>query len=129
MFKKIILFVLVSFFISCTKKQLKETSLSVSNPIEQQLYHKGDTVFITGEISYSRKIKNIGFFVALVDTIGLDSTFYSKTILPLQNPYKIQEYYVNDFNEGTHVLMSYGKRNVKTGQIYEIKELNLKFVP
>lgn len=129
MFQKIVFVLVVISFVSCTKKQLKDTTLTISDPIEQQIYHKGDTVFINGQISYKNDVNKIGFFVALADTLGGDSTFYTRTILPLKNPHKIQEYYISDFTKTTDILMSYGKRNIKTGQIYEVKEINLKFVP
>jgi hypothetical protein len=124
-----ILFIILLGLFSCTKKQLKETTLTLSDPIDQQVYHKGDTVFIFGEISYEKKIKDIGYFIAITDTLGIDSTFYQRTVLPLQNPHSIKEYYINEFNQSDNIVLSYGKRNVKSGQIYEIKELNLKFVP
>ncbi|MFN5418213.1 MAG: hypothetical protein ACK5B9_14240 [Flavobacteriia bacterium] len=127
--KSNILLITLILLLACTKKQLKETTLTLNDPIEQQVYHKGDTVFIFGEISYEKKIKDIGYFIAITDTLGIDSTFYQRTVLPLQNPHSIKEYYINEFNQSDNIVLSYGKRNVKSGQIYEIKELNLKFVP
>ena len=125
---KIIFLVLVGLF-SCTKRQLKQTTLTLSDPIEKQVYHKGDTVFIFGEISYEKDVNNFGYFIAITDTLGIDSTFYQRTVLPLQNPHSIKEYYINEFDQSENIVLSYGKRNVKSGQIYEIKEINLKFIP
>lgn len=124
----LILFALLILLLNCTKKQLEQITITMSDPIEQQTYHKNDTVFILGTISYEKKIKNIGFFVALVNKAN-DSTFYQRTFLPVVNPHHIQEYYINEFNDGADVTLSYGKRHIKTGQIYEIKEINLKFIP
>lgn len=126
---KIHIFIILAIFIaSCTKKKLAQTTLILNKPIEQQVFHKNDTVFIFADMSYEKKINDFGFFCALVNDAN-DSTFFQRTILPVENPYKIQEYYINDFSSETNVTLNYGKRNVKTGQIYEIKEIALKFIP
>ncbi len=130
MYRSALLFVFGLLLFSCTKKRLKETTIDFHHPVDQQVYHEGDTVFIDADISYKKEIKNIGFFVAL-DAQGpeSDSNFYKRTILPMQNPYAIHEYYVSDFDAETKVTLSYGKRNVNSGQIYEIKTLELTFLP
>lgn len=113
---------------ACTKRQLKHTTITLHKPVDQQVYHKNDTVFIQADISYKKEVNDIGFFVAM-DNPANDSNFYKRTILPVNNPYTVNEYYVNDFSEETHVILSYGKRNVKSGQIYEIQTLELTFLP
>lgn len=114
--------------LACTKKQLKDTTITLYKPVSQQVYHTNDTVFIEADISYKKDVNKIGFFVAM-DNNANDSNFYKRTILPVNNPYTINEYYVNNFTEETHVTLSYGKRNVKSGQIYEIETLDLTFLP
>ncbi|MCE3294948.1 MAG: hypothetical protein K0R65_662 [Crocinitomicaceae bacterium] len=113
---------------SCTKKQLKEMTITLHQPIDQQVYHKNDTVFVKADVSYEKEPKNIAFFIAMDITDG-DSNFFKRTILPLKTPYTVNEYYVNEFSEETHVTVSYGKRHVKTSQIYDIETLELTFLP
>lgn len=113
---------------SCTKKQLGQTTITLDQPVDQKIYHKNDTVFIFGNISYEKKVNDIAFFVAL-DIADTNINFYARTILPVTENYDIREYYINEFDTTMNVTLSYGKRHVKSGQIYEIKTLNLQFVP
>ncbi|MGV3630401.1 MAG: hypothetical protein ACO1O6_04320 [Bacteroidota bacterium] len=120
-----------SFFLlifSCTKKQLKETTITLYQPMDQQVYHKNDTVFVQADISYKKDVNNFAFFIAM-DNQANDSNFYKRTILPTKTPYTINDFYVNEFAEETNVTVSYGKRNVKSGQIYEIQTFELTFLP
>lgn len=126
----IIILLALGFFVSCTKQQLKRMTLTLSSPVEQSVFHKHDTIFITGDLSYKKEIKDIGFFCAMEYTEN-DSTktFFQRTILPVSNPYKIQEYYVNEFDNAKQVTLYYGKRHVKSGQIYELQEIHFSLEP
>ena len=113
---------------SCTKKQLKDTTLVLNHPVDKQVFHTNDSIFIQGTLSYKKKINDIGFFIVMENDEN-DSTIFTRTILPGENPYTINEHYLNNFIAETNVTVNYGKRNIKTGQIYELQELHLTFLP
>lgn len=113
---------------ACTKSQLKHTTLTITNPIESSIFQHNDSVFVKGELDYDKEINDIAFFCAIV-LDKYDSTIFERTILPVSKPYKINEYYVNKVSEISNATLHYGKRNVKTGQIYELKEIHFKLMP
>lgn len=128
MIKAVYIFIGTFLFFSCVKKQLKDTTLKLTHPINQQVFHTNDSVLIKGTLSYKKKVNNIGFFI-VIENDANDSIVFTRTILPIDTPYSIDEFYLNNFIAETHVTLNYGKRNVKTGQIYEIQELHLTFSP